>query len=51
MNIWWNHFSNKHIDLETCLPEEDASFTLNTVNFHGFDDVSKSPHNLRYNFV
>ena len=37
VNIWWNHWKNKEIDIESC-PTEVEKKSIETAKFHGWGD-------------
>lgn len=46
VNVWWNHWKNKELDLKGC-PAETEKKTIGTAKFHGWGDFESRNEGVR----
>ncbi|KAK3097177.1 hypothetical protein FSP39_007148 [Pinctada imbricata] len=47
VNIWWNHFKNKDINLDLCNHQCNLDMTLGNVEFGGFEQVMETLDSIK----
>ena len=47
VNVWWDAFKSKDLDLEKCDSEFDPEWSLERVHLTGFNDLEASPAMIR----
>ncbi len=51
INIWWDHYRNRDVELDACPEHPDSPLTLASVSFQGFDDMEETLDGIRDHFT
>ena len=48
VNIWWDNYKNRQLDIEACPKKFNANLTLDQVEFGGFENAHGETVELRF---